>query len=261
MRAYESSLTADPAWTETALRITRERMRLHRHPEAVARALREVPRSLPFEGIEELETLDVPAAGRRQLRRGRSRAPLLDRRGVGGPPAAGAPRQRGEGQVAARLAGRAALASDRGLPGGAAESASGSASRDPRGGSPAGGPTRSRRSRRPCCRPGGWRARVARDVLGHVGLDAGGALRPGDPEPGRGSPSPVAAQAACRSSSARRLVKKTITSSGPPARDLTVTPSGKLAKQRRSNPSGAAGPQKATRASSLMPSFLCERRP
>ena len=61
MRAYEASLEADPAWTETALRITRERMRLHRHPDALARALRGVPRSLPFEGIEELETLDVPA--------------------------------------------------------------------------------------------------------------------------------------------------------------------------------------------------------
>lgn len=61
MRAYEESLGVDPSWTETALRITRERMQLHRHPEAVARALREVPRSLPFDGIAELETLDVPA--------------------------------------------------------------------------------------------------------------------------------------------------------------------------------------------------------
>ncbi len=61
MEAYEASLEAAPDWTETALRITRERMRLHRHPEAVAHALREVPRSLPFDGLEELETLDVPA--------------------------------------------------------------------------------------------------------------------------------------------------------------------------------------------------------
>lgn len=61
MEAYEGSLEADPSWTETALRITRERMQLHRHPDAVVRALREVPRSLPFEGLEELETLDVPA--------------------------------------------------------------------------------------------------------------------------------------------------------------------------------------------------------
>ena len=61
MKAYEAGLAADPAWTETALRITRERMQLHQHPEGVVRALREVPRSLPFEGLEELETLDVPA--------------------------------------------------------------------------------------------------------------------------------------------------------------------------------------------------------
>jgi 3-oxoadipate enol-lactonase len=61
MKAYEEGLDTDPAWTETALRITRERMGLHRHPDALARALREVPRSLPFEGLGELETLDVPA--------------------------------------------------------------------------------------------------------------------------------------------------------------------------------------------------------
>lgn len=61
MQAYEASLETDPDWTETALRITRERMQLHRHPETLARALREVPRSLPFEGLAELETLDVPA--------------------------------------------------------------------------------------------------------------------------------------------------------------------------------------------------------
>ncbi|MGA8218989.1 MAG: alpha/beta fold hydrolase [Solirubrobacterales bacterium] len=61
MEAYEASLGADPAWAETALRITRERTELHRHPEAVARALREVPRSRAFDGLEELEALDVPA--------------------------------------------------------------------------------------------------------------------------------------------------------------------------------------------------------
>lgn len=51
----------DPGWRETVLRITRERMREHRHPAAVARALREVPRSAPFESMSELEFLDVPA--------------------------------------------------------------------------------------------------------------------------------------------------------------------------------------------------------
>ncbi len=61
MEAYEAGLDTDPAWTETAIRITRERMQLHRHPDALAQALREVPRSLPFEGLEELESLNVPA--------------------------------------------------------------------------------------------------------------------------------------------------------------------------------------------------------
>jgi pimeloyl-ACP methyl ester carboxylesterase len=61
MRAYEADLKADPSWHDTALRVTRERMERHRHPEAVAQALREVPRSVPFDGLAELETLDVPA--------------------------------------------------------------------------------------------------------------------------------------------------------------------------------------------------------
>lgn len=51
----------DPAWRDTVLRFTRERMLLHRHPEAIVQALREVPRSRPFESIEELAGLDVPA--------------------------------------------------------------------------------------------------------------------------------------------------------------------------------------------------------
>ena len=61
MAAYEATMEVPPDWRETVLRINRERMERHRHPEAVARALHEVPRSLPFEGLEELETLDVPA--------------------------------------------------------------------------------------------------------------------------------------------------------------------------------------------------------
>jgi pimeloyl-ACP methyl ester carboxylesterase len=51
----------DPKWRDTVLRFTRQRMEAHRHPEAVARALREVPRSPPFESLDELEFLDLPA--------------------------------------------------------------------------------------------------------------------------------------------------------------------------------------------------------
>src|SRR5829696_2673875 len=48
-------------WRDTLIRITRERLLTHRHPEAVAQAMREVPRDMPFEGLDELEFLDVPA--------------------------------------------------------------------------------------------------------------------------------------------------------------------------------------------------------
>jgi pimeloyl-ACP methyl ester carboxylesterase len=51
----------DPEWRETILRFTRERMETHRYPDAVAQALREVPRSKPFESMDELEFLDLPA--------------------------------------------------------------------------------------------------------------------------------------------------------------------------------------------------------
>lgn len=52
--------SADPAWRESVLRFTRERMLRHRHLDAVAVALREVPRSRPFGSISELEGLDIP---------------------------------------------------------------------------------------------------------------------------------------------------------------------------------------------------------
>jgi 3-oxoadipate enol-lactonase len=61
MEAYESMMEVPPDWRETVLRINRERMERHRHPEAVAQAIRDVARSIPFEGLEELETLAVPA--------------------------------------------------------------------------------------------------------------------------------------------------------------------------------------------------------
>jgi pimeloyl-ACP methyl ester carboxylesterase len=51
----------DPGWRETILRFTRERMETHRYPDAVAQAMREVSRSKPFESMDELEFLDLPA--------------------------------------------------------------------------------------------------------------------------------------------------------------------------------------------------------
>jgi 3-oxoadipate enol-lactonase len=51
----------DPSWRDTVLRFTRERMLLHRHPDALAEALRQVPRSRPFGALAELEALEIPA--------------------------------------------------------------------------------------------------------------------------------------------------------------------------------------------------------
>lgn len=57
--AYDHNL--DPDWRETLLRIARQRLELHRHPQAVAEAMRQVPRSRPFERLEELAALELPA--------------------------------------------------------------------------------------------------------------------------------------------------------------------------------------------------------
>lgn len=50
-----------PQWRDTVLRLTRERMLLHRHLDALVEALRQVPRSRPFGAMAELESLSVPA--------------------------------------------------------------------------------------------------------------------------------------------------------------------------------------------------------
>jgi pimeloyl-ACP methyl ester carboxylesterase len=51
----------DPRWRDSVLRFTRERMLRHRDLGAVVAALREVPRSRPFEAIGDLEQLPMPA--------------------------------------------------------------------------------------------------------------------------------------------------------------------------------------------------------
>ena len=60
LRVYESQ-GLDPEWREVLLRTTRERLETHRHPEAVAEAMRQTTRERPFEEMGELEFLDVPA--------------------------------------------------------------------------------------------------------------------------------------------------------------------------------------------------------
>jgi pimeloyl-ACP methyl ester carboxylesterase len=51
-----------PAWRDTVLKVIRQRLALHEHPEAVADALSAVPRSHPFESLEELGGISVPVA-------------------------------------------------------------------------------------------------------------------------------------------------------------------------------------------------------
>jgi pimeloyl-ACP methyl ester carboxylesterase len=57
MAAYRPKM--DPRWLDTALLVTRQRLARHRHPAAVADALRVVPRSHPF-SLSDLDSLDVP---------------------------------------------------------------------------------------------------------------------------------------------------------------------------------------------------------
>ena len=59
MAAYEPP--AEPRFRDAAIKFTRQRLERHEHPEAVAHALRVVPQSVAFEGLESLESLEMPA--------------------------------------------------------------------------------------------------------------------------------------------------------------------------------------------------------
>lgn len=58
LAAYEPP--DDPRWRDVALQFTRQRLERHEHPEAVAAALRVVPRSHAFD-MRDLPSIDVPA--------------------------------------------------------------------------------------------------------------------------------------------------------------------------------------------------------
>ncbi|HEY2398076.1 MAG TPA: alpha/beta hydrolase [Solirubrobacteraceae bacterium] len=59
VRAY--GLDAVPErWRDTVGKVLRQRLALHEHPDALADALRAVPRSRPFETLDELEAIAVP---------------------------------------------------------------------------------------------------------------------------------------------------------------------------------------------------------
>jgi pimeloyl-ACP methyl ester carboxylesterase len=48
------------SWQESVVKVTRQRLSAHEHPQAVADALRAVPRSRPFGAIEDLAAISVP---------------------------------------------------------------------------------------------------------------------------------------------------------------------------------------------------------
>ena len=47
-------------WRDTVVRVLEQRLSRHRHPEAVADALEQVPRSAPFGDVSELEAIEAP---------------------------------------------------------------------------------------------------------------------------------------------------------------------------------------------------------
>jgi pimeloyl-ACP methyl ester carboxylesterase len=59
--AYRVEDEVPEAWQGTVRTVLRQRMALHEHPDAVADALQQIPRSRPFESLSELGALDVPA--------------------------------------------------------------------------------------------------------------------------------------------------------------------------------------------------------
>jgi len=59
-RVIGERVNADSDTRETIIRLAERRAKLHRHPEAVAEALRQVPRSEPFETLAQLGNLEIP---------------------------------------------------------------------------------------------------------------------------------------------------------------------------------------------------------
>ena len=110
MRVFEPP--ADERWREPVLKFTRQRIERHLHPEALADAVRVVPRSAAFDGLDRLAEIDVPALVVGSRDESDPTHPLAvaeeyARRLPGAELAV-----EDAGRAAARLAGRAALARD-----------------------------------------------------------------------------------------------------------------------------------------------------
>ena len=59
VRAYDLAAVPD-RWRETVAKVLRQRLAAHEHPGAVADALQAVPRSRPFESLQQLAAIEVP---------------------------------------------------------------------------------------------------------------------------------------------------------------------------------------------------------
>ena len=86
----------------------------HEHPEAVADALRAVPRSRPFGTLHDLAAIEAPTVDRGRPRRGRPRAPAERGGGLRARHPGRAAGGRGAGPLADRVAGRPAVEGHRG---------------------------------------------------------------------------------------------------------------------------------------------------
>jgi pimeloyl-ACP methyl ester carboxylesterase len=60
--AYGVPQVSSPAVAETIVTVTRQRLSLHDHPDALADCLHSLPRSSPFGTLSELASINVPAA-------------------------------------------------------------------------------------------------------------------------------------------------------------------------------------------------------
>jgi len=58
--AYQARHRIPERWRETVLKVIRQRLALHEHPDALADALRAVPRSRPFGAVADLAAIAVP---------------------------------------------------------------------------------------------------------------------------------------------------------------------------------------------------------
>ena len=236
IEAYDQGL--DPEWRETLLRITRERLALHRHPEAVAQALREVPRSTP---VRRPRRARVPRPARRSsspattrpTRAIRTRSPRRGPSGCRG--ATLISEEPGESPLAwqgGRLSREIAdvLRAARGR--GAARAAERGAIREP--------------VDEPQARPGlvdradlvvdqavrrAPSSRTTSSVMSVV--DARGALRPGDPQAAGGVDRSAQGRRGGARARARRVKKATTTSSGPDRAALDARPRPGARRARR----------------------------